>query len=213
MAIKHRLPALVTERRGSLRRTDEIGEEHRRQHPLRWRDPPLADDERGDLRGERVDIAHEGEMVAPFELDERRVRDPLRRDAQHVVGCKQVVASVEHKRRATTCSRNASRGSARIADSQIRGAVDGPGAQSTRSRVPVAKVTIGDPTRCDLSENVVLSAHVGHAALDAVVRPRFPLVVRDDKRLAWDPAASAADVLDRHGFPFLRGDDVSMLPS
>ena len=54
-----------------------------------------------------------------------------------------------------------------MTDSQIRGAVDGLAPSAARSRVPVAKLAIGDSARCDLGENVVLAAHVGAAAFHA----------------------------------------------
>ena len=78
MGIEAVVPRPVTHRRGQLGGTDDVGEQHRGQDPLGPRDGAHAGQELLDLGGERLRVAHEGQVVVARKLHQAGAGDSRR---------------------------------------------------------------------------------------------------------------------------------------
>ena len=72
-----RRPRLVAQLRGAFGRSDDVGEQHGRQHAVRRCSAAFAGEERLDLVEHAVGVAGEPHVVVAVELHQSRVRDAL----------------------------------------------------------------------------------------------------------------------------------------
>ena len=77
MRSEGRRPRFVAQLRGALRRSDDVGEQHGRQHAVRRCSPASAGEKRFDLVEHAVGVAGEPDVVIAFKLHQSRVRDAL----------------------------------------------------------------------------------------------------------------------------------------
>ena len=92
-------PPTVPELGCAVGRSDDVGEEDRREHPVANRGRGTSRDELLDLVDHRVLISRDEQMVRARKLNLARARDPARDRAREVRTHDPILGAVEHKRR------------------------------------------------------------------------------------------------------------------
>ena len=184
--IEHRLPVGVADGGRSLSRADEVGEEHRCEKPLRWwsrRSPTTKDAISATSacrRRPRTGSGRARPAPRPRRGGSSPERGPTRSRSR--TGCR---VSVKHERRGYDLAQESQArlgAHHRVPDPGSRGRAR-PVAQAL---VPIAKLAVADSILARPRRGCPLAADVGAAALHAASGPRFPIILRDQKRLVED---------------------------